>query len=92
MGCARARGLRQPSSSVICTHMGVPQLTQDLVHPAWPARYTGITTSHIDGRIVDPEEVGLFLKERQSMQWQVDHFQHIVSRPHHTSNKQQLLV
>ena len=32
----------------------------------------------------------LFLKERQSMQWQVDHFQHIVSRQHHTSNKQQL--
>ena len=40
---------------------------------------------------MDPEEARLFLKERQTMQWQVDHFQHIVSTQHYLNNQQQLL-
>ena len=68
-----------------------PQPTPNLTHPAWPARYTGITTSHIDGRTVDREEAKLFVKEGQTLQWQVDHFQHIVSTQHYLNNQQQLL-
>ena len=51
----------------------------NLTHPAWLARYTGITKPQIDGKTVDKEEAKLFVKKGQTMEWQVDHFKHIVS-------------